>query len=81
MDNKEKVISKLKGLQEFVVLQRWFDSCDIKQKYDMYDIEAKDEQDAWEQVNEEIAGNNSQEWLMTKEEVEYLIKFLQEKIK
>lgn len=80
MGNKEKVISKLKGLKEFVVLQRCFDTTDYKQKYAMYDVEAKDEEEAWEEIQESIAINQSQEWLMTKEEAKFLAKFIADNV-
>lgn len=79
-NNKQKVISKLKGLSEFIVLQRDFMALKIEHRYALYDIQAKDEEEAWQEVEDGISDTNSQEWLMTREEAKYLAKFIMDNV-
>jgi hypothetical protein len=72
MDKRKEVIEKLKGKQKFIVLSRDFYSTPKKQ-FSLYDdVYAESQEEAWEIVEEEIATNNSQDWLMTEEEFEIL---------
>ena len=61
-DNRQEVIENLKGKQKFIILS--IDRGEI----DLYDVYAKDEDELWEIVNEEIASNYSQDILLSPEE-------------
>jgi hypothetical protein len=69
-------VSKMQKVRKFFCLQRHF--LGINQ-FDFYELEATEEDKAWNEIEESIAGNNSQEWLITDEERQTLIKLLSEK--
>jgi hypothetical protein len=61
---------------KFYVLQRDF-FCDYN--FSLYEIKAKNGERAWEKVEEQIASNNTQEWLLTEKGLEELKKTLKMK--
>ena len=52
---------------KFYVLQRWFNACNVEQMFEIGTIEAEDEEEAWEIIEESWSDTNSQEWLLTEE--------------
>ena len=65
------------GKTEYIVLQRNFG----QRGFSLHNITADSEEKAWEIVENEITGNMTQEWLLTKEEMKELIILLQKGIK
>jgi len=61
---------------KFYVLQRDFTVA--SKQFQVFTIEAKSDEKAWEKVEEEIAGNMSQDWLMTKEQWKELQQVIKE---
>lgn len=64
VDNRQEVIEGLKGKRKFIVLSK-----DARgNKVDIFDIYAKDEDEAWSITEEEISEHYSSEWLFSVEE-------------
>ena len=59
---------------KYYMLQRMFDS--KSKQFFLHTLTAKNPEEAWESVEESIAGNMSQEWLMTKKELSELKRLL-----
>jgi len=58
----------------YYVLQRNFDN--KNKQFDAFIINARDESSAWEASESRISNSYSQEWLMTKKELEQLKKLI-----
>lgn len=59
-------------LKKYYVLQRSFMSAKPKEQFNLLPIEAKDSKTAWAEIEENISETYSQEWLLTKKELEVL---------
>jgi len=63
-------------MAKFYVLQRDFMSAKPNKQFAIETIIAKDSEEAWEIIEGDIATNNSQEWLLTKCELNALRRLL-----
>ena len=59
-------------MPKFIVLQRDFEVIDPKQQFKLHTIEGDTRDDAWEKSDITLAGNCSQGWVMTDEELKAL---------
>ena len=63
-------------MKKYWILQRLFESSKPKEQFFLWVTRAENIDEAWENTEQEIATNNSQEWLLTKEELKELQKVL-----
>ena len=74
-ETKESIVDTIMNKPKFYCLQKFFDG-----GFDFIPLESKEQDKAWVEIEEGIATNSSQEWLLTLKEVNQLIKILQEGI-
>ena len=61
----------------YYCLQIYYDRIKPKDRFDVSWIKAKNREEAWDIIEAEVANNNSQEILLTKRELNVLIKKLE----
>ncbi len=59
-------------MKTFYVLVRDFGTSNSKKQFGLFKVEARNSEAAWEMVEGVYATNNSQEWLLTEQELKEL---------
>lgn len=60
-------------METFYVLVKYFGTSNSKKQFGLFKVEARNSEAAWEMVVEgDYATNNSQEWLLTEQELKEL---------
>ena len=77
---KNKIKQNIEKTKEYIVLQRDNSYKRLKDIYRLYSLQAKNIDDAWEQVEESISEINSHEWIMSRKEAQYLSNFIKDEI-